>query len=191
MGAGALAIGEVTSFVIKEHSDDNNDISGNEDQYLGNKQRTRSSGKVAIQGVDDLMTSYAQCCRPVPPEKIVGYITQGKGITIHRTNCPNLQDLLDKRPERVFTVSWHDEAEQDSFVIKIIIKAYDRKHLIRDITGLLSEEKIPILEMNSKVDKKEMVANLNLQIEVPNLQLMARILNKLSALPTIYSVERV
>ena len=137
------------------------------------------------------MTTYAQCCKPVPPEKIVGYITQGKGITVHRTNCPNLKDLMDKRPERIFTVSWHDQAENNRFVIDIAIKAYDRKNLINDITALLAEEQIPILEMNSKVNKQEMTAGLKMQIEIPNLEYMGRILNKLDALPTIYSVERI
>jgi len=188
LGAGAISLGDITSVIIK--GEEEQEEPSNEVTLQRQDRRSKSSGQVAVSGVDDLLMAYAQCCKPVPPEKIVGYITQGKGITVHRVQCSNLKDLMDKRPERVFPVNWHDEAETDSFVIDIAILAYDRKHLIRDITALLSEEKIPILEMSCKVDKKEMSANVKLQIEIPNLEQMGRLLNKLDALPTIYSVER-
>ena len=189
LGAGALTIGDVTSSFIKDL--ENDEESGNDFILRRRTKHHRSSGQIAISGVDDLLTNSAQCCKPVPPEAIVGYITQGKGITIHRANCKNLQNLIDKRPERVFDVSWNDTDDKNNFIIDVAIEAYDRKNLIRDITGLLSEEKITILEMSSKVDKKQMTASVTLQIEVENFEAMSRIMNKLESLPTIYSVTRV
>ncbi|MBT8142751.1 MAG: TGS domain-containing protein, partial [Gammaproteobacteria bacterium] len=187
LGAGALALGEITNTFLREIED------SQEDNNFSLKRKTttkRASSQTAISGVDDLLTTYAQCCKPVPPEDVVGYITQGKGITIHRLNCNNLKNLMAKRPERVFPVSWQDKSEQNNFVIDIAIEAYDRKHLIRDVTALLSEEKVPILEMNSKVNKKKMIATITLTIEIPNIDSMSRIMKKLEALPTIYSVQR-
>ena len=189
LGAGALTIGDISGGLIKELAEDDE----SENDYVL-KRRTKprkSNSTIAISGVDDLLTNSAQCCKPVPPEDIVGYITQGKGITIHRANCKNLQNLLDKRPERVFDVTWNDAENKNNYIIDIAIEAYDRKHLIRDITGLLSEEKITILEMSSKVDKKKMTASVTLQIEIENFEAMSRILNKLESLPTIYSVQRI
>ena len=189
LGAGALTIGDISGGLLKELAEDDE----SENDYVL-KRRTKprkSSSSIAISGVDDLLTNSAQCCKPVPPEDIVGYITQGKGITIHRANCKNLQNLLDKRPERVFDVTWNDAENKNNYIIDIAIEAYDRKHLIRDITGLLSEEKITILEMSSKVDKKQMTASVTLQIEIENFEAMSRILNKLESLPTIYSVQRI
>lgn len=190
LGAGALSIGDITSAYIREQEE-----SQEPDNNFTLKRRTnpqRKSGQIAISGVDDLLTNYAQCCKPVPPEEIVGYVTQGKGITIHRTNCNNLKNLLVKRPERVFPVTWQDDGnEANNFIIDVSIEAYDRKHLIRDITALLSEEKVPILAMNSKANKKKMTANIALQIETPNINAMSRVMSKIEALPGIYSVVRV
>jgi len=189
LGAGALTIGDITSSFIKQLEGD--DESENDFILRRRTKPHKKSSNIAISGVDDLLTNTAQCCKPVPPEDIVGYITQGKGITIHRANCKNLQNLIDKRPERVFDVSWNDNESKNNFIIDVAIEAYDRKNLIRDITGLLSEEKITILEMSSKVDKKQMTASITLQIEVENFEAMSRIMNKLESLPTIYSVTRV
>ena len=99
--------------------------------------------------------------------------------------------MLAKRPERVFPVTWQNDNEGGNFVIDIAIEAYDRKNLIRDITSLLSEEKVPILEMNSKSNKKKMTASVALTIETPNIDSMSRVMSKLESLPTIYSVQRV
>jgi len=189
LGAGALSLGDITNALIKEL--EQNKDSENDYVLRRRTKPKRSTGTIAISGVDDLLTNTAQCCKPVPPEDIVGYITQAKGITIHRASCKNLQNLISKRPERVFDVSWNDNDDKNNFIIDIAIEAYDRKHLIRDITGLLSEEKITILEMSSKVDKQQMTASLSLQIEIENYAAMSRIMNKLESLPTIYSVQRI
>jgi len=93
LGAGAIALKDITSFIIKENEEP--EEPNNEIHLHRQDRRSKSSGHVAVAGVDDLMTTYAQCCKPLPPEKIVGYITQGKGITVHRTTCPNLKDLMD------------------------------------------------------------------------------------------------
>ncbi len=108
-----------------------------------------STGMV-IDGVGDLLSTIARCCRPVPPEEILGYITIGRGVSIHRANCPNLVRLREVNPERVLTVDWGRPSAERTFPVAIVIDAYDRRGLVRDISGVLADEHISIEAMNSR-----------------------------------------
>ena len=108
------------------------------------------SAGMVIDGVGDLLSTIARCCRPVPPEEILGYITIGRGVSIHRANCPNLVRLREVNPERVLTVDWGRPSAERTFPVAIVIDAYDRRGLVRDISGVLADEHISIEAMNSR-----------------------------------------
>src|SRR5690606_33177788 len=97
------------------------------------RQVTADAEEVQIEGVGDLLSTYAGCCNPVPPEPIAGYITVGRGVTIHRRDCANLRQLEESTPERVLSVEWGAHGER-AFPVEIAVSAYDRRGLVRDIS---------------------------------------------------------
>ena len=107
---------------------------------------SKSSGQygIRVEGVDDVMLRLAKCCRPVPGDEIVGYISLGRGITIHRADCPNTA-LLRKNPERFTNVAWEGD-QSTSFVVEIQIDAWDRHRLLEDLSRSFSESGANILE---------------------------------------------
>ncbi len=146
-------------------------------------------GKVSVQGVGDLMTGFARCCQPVPPEKIRGYLTQGRGVTIHRDTCGNLLRLLAGRPERVLDVSW-TSTEEDLYSANISVRAYDRSGLVKDVTTLLADEKIRIFSLDTLTDSVHNTAEIRLGIEVSGLDKLSRVLHRLTSLANVLSAKR-
>ncbi|MCZ6560317.1 MAG: bifunctional (p)ppGpp synthetase/guanosine-3',5'-bis(diphosphate) 3'-pyrophosphohydrolase [Gammaproteobacteria bacterium] len=146
-------------------------------------------GKVSVQGVGDLLTGFAGCCQPVPPEPIRGYLTQGRGVTIHRENCGNLLRLMVKRPERVLDVSWSGPQEE-LYPANISVLAYDRSGLVKDVTMLLADEKVHISSLDTLTDSTHNTAEIRLGIEVSGLDKLSRILHRLTSLPNVVSAKR-
>lgn len=145
---------------------------------------------IAIQGIDNLLTYIANCCQPVPGDAIVGYITQGKGVSIHRQDCFNILRTQAEKPERLLEVSWGAKAVS-RYPINLIIEAYDRSGLIKDITNILTNETVALLGLNCGVDKKEAMAFINLTVEITNLALLEQVITKLKQLSDIVTVRRV
>ncbi len=147
-----------------------------------------SSG-VVVQGIDDLLTNISKCCRPVPPESIVGYITFGRGVSIHRSNCRNLVRLKERQPDRVITVDWGQSPDR-LFSIDIAIHAWDRRGLVRDISAVFADEKINIERMTTITDARERTASIELKIAIHGLDELERVLARIAALPNILSARR-
>jgi len=150
---------------------------------------TSSSGGVAVSGVGDLMCNFARCCRPVPPEPIKGYITQGRGVTIHRSDCGNFLGLNQRYPERIIEVNWGD-AESDAYPVDLSLHAYDRNGLLRDITLVLSDEAANIIDLQSHTDKGTHESFIQLSIEIGDLPTLSTTITRLEQLPNVISVRR-
>ncbi|MEM9209544.1 MAG: bifunctional (p)ppGpp synthetase/guanosine-3',5'-bis(diphosphate) 3'-pyrophosphohydrolase, partial [Pseudomonadota bacterium] len=148
-----------------------------------------ASEQIAVLGVGDLLCNFARCCRPVPPEAIIGYITQLKGVSIHRQDCGNLLNLSRRHPERVIEVSWGG-ADDAYYSAELTLRAYDRQGLLRDISNVLSDENVSIDSVQTQSDKKRMQAVMNLTVSVPNLPALSRVMSRLELLPNITSVRR-
>jgi GTP pyrophosphokinase len=140
-------------------------------------------------GVGDLLSSYARCCRPVPPEAIRGYVTLGRGVTIHRADCANLRRMREKQPERVVDVAWGADAAQ-LYGVDVIIDAYDRRGLVRDITGVLADAKLSIDRMNTVTDHAERVAHMTLGVRVHDLGELDGVLARIAGLPDVIFARR-
>jgi len=154
------------------------------------KRRTgNSSPQVAISGVGDLMCNFARCCRPVPPEPITGYITQGRGVSIHRQDCGNFLSLNAKNPERVIEVDWgsHEDA---MYPVDLTVAAFDRQGLVRDITAVLADDGVSVDSMRTDTDKKSMQAIIELGLSVPGLATLSRVISRLEQLANVVSVRR-
>ncbi len=153
-----------------------------------NAPRNTPSG-VQVMGVGDLLSSFARCCRPVPPEPIAGFITVGRGLTLHRTDCVNLKRLRAKDPERVMEVSW-GSAEVQEYSAVISLQALDRRGLLRDISGLMTDEKISIDRISTASDHARGTADMDITVRVPHLEALRKVMDRLSALPDVLSVRR-
>ena len=143
----------------------------------------------AVTGVGDLLCNFARCCRPVPPEPIVGYITQGRGVSIHRQDCGNFLNLLKNHPERVIEVDWG--ASPDAiYPVELNIHAFDRQGLLKDISTIMADEQVSVEGVQTNTDKRTMKAEMQLQIAVPGLPTLSRVIDRLEQLPNVTSVRR-
>jgi GTP pyrophosphokinase len=148
-----------------------------------------SSPQVAISGVGDLMCNLARCCRPVPPEPVTGYITQGRGVSIHRQDCGNFLSLNARNPERVIEVDWGGQ-EDAMYPADLTVAAFDRQGLVRDITAVLADDGVSVDSMRTDTDKNSMQARIDLGLSVPGLATLSRVISRLEQLPNVVSVRR-
>jgi GTP pyrophosphokinase len=145
---------------------------------------------MVIDGVGDLLSSFARCCRPVPPESIAGYITLGRGVSIHRADCSNLLRLRDAQPQRVLAVDWGRPSPERTFPVAVVIHAFDRKGLARDVSAILADEHISITAMNVATDAAENTAQVDLTVTVHGLDELSRLLSRFAGLPNVISARR-
>ncbi len=147
------------------------------------------SAEVYIDGVGNLLSNMAQCCKPIPGDSISGYITVGRGVSIHRQDCPNLLQLQAEEPERIIAVDWA-EKPKNLYAVVVRIEAFDRHGLLRDITTLLDREKVNVSAMQTQSYKDRNTAEMRLTVEIPDLGALSRLFARLKQLPNISSVSR-
>ena len=186
LGAGDMTSASIASAIQNLRRDDTVEILRKKRQR---KPKTTKSGQAAIKGVSDLLSTLARCCRPVPPEVIGGYITQGRGVTIHRQDCGNFLSLNTRHPERVIEVDW-GESDDSNYPVELTLFAYDRQGLLRDISNVLADEDVSVLEVQTKTDKKKMQAVMDLSVEVPSLPSLSRMMSRLEQVANVTSVRR-
>lgn len=153
------------------------------------QQKTERKDCVIVEGVGNLMHHIARCCQPIPGDSIVGYITMGRGISIHRCDCEQLLELQSVHPERVVESRWGDNYS-NGFHLNIRIVASDRNGLLRDITTVLANDKISVLGVSSRTDTKRQVANIDMQIELNNVEMLSKILSRLEKLDDVIEAKR-
>lgn len=142
---------------------------------------------VKVKGVDNLLIRLSHCCNPVPGDPIIGYITRGRGVSVHRVNCPNVAFLSD--PERLIEVSW-DEDQAASFAADVELAAMDRPALLSDVMNVLSDMRTRISAVNARTTK-DMITIINLRLEIKDLEDLKAIIKRLSTIRDVFSVERV
>ncbi len=186
LGAGDLAPAAIATAL--------NHLRGDEhpDRFRGRRaarSRHAKPDSEAISGVGDLLCNFARCCRPVPPESIGGYITQGRGVTIHRRDCGNFLRLNEKQPERVLEINW-GEQDSGSYPADLTLHAFDRSGLIRDITAVLADVHANVTAMQSRTDKKSMQTVMDISVEIADLPTLKAAISRLEQLPNVVYVRR-
>ena len=153
------------------------------------KKKSSAGSDFDIQGVGNLMTTAARCCRPVPNDPIIGYITRGRGVTIHRQDCGNILRLQGEDRDRLIAVDWGlpDEA---GYQVDIEVEAYDRAGLLRDITALLANEKINLTGANTRTDEQDRIARMSLTLEISDISQLSRVLTRIGQLQNVISARR-
>lgn len=153
------------------------------------KQRT-GDGDIQIRGVGNLLTNLARCCKPAPGDPIIGFITQGRGVTIHRSDCKNVLNLPESKRARLIEVEWGGLGESSTYPVDVEIEAIDRQGLLIDIYSVLSNEKINILATTTLSDKKTHTARIDLTLEIADIDQLSRVLSRINQLPNIVEVRR-
>lgn len=148
------------------------------------------STDITINGIGHLLTYIAKCCHPVPGDPIIGYITVGRGVTIHHYHCPNANQTDPKhKAERFVEVSWGKQTHKH-YTVHIMLQAYDRAGLVRDISQLLSAEKLPILSLSTTTHTAKNTACIDMAVNIHDINTLGYLLGKLQGIPGVYNVER-
>lgn len=149
----------------------------------------KSTSLLSIQGVENLVTQIARCCNPIPGDDIIGYITKNSGINIHQSSCPNIKNSLITRPHRIIDVTWKNTEDQQ-YTVDLAITANDRNGLVRDITAELSNQKITIASVSTRIDRRENLGHIDLSIEINGQESLQKICHKLQLIPDVINIKR-
>lgn len=182
IGGGDLRMSQIINLVHRQEPEN--------DEILPSASRSFSTpSEITVHGVGNLLCHFGRCCKPLPGDRIVGFITLGRGVTIHRQDCLH---ILEKPEEehRLIQVEW-GETMRSVYPVDIRITAYDRQGLLRDITSILSNEKVNVIAVNTLTNKNDNMARLVLTVEIADLGGLMTILNKIMQLPNVLEAERV
>jgi GTP pyrophosphokinase len=150
------------------------------------KSTASHSGVLVVGGVDKLMTQLARCCKPVPPDPIRGFVTRGKGVSVHREDCPSLKRLAEKQPERLIEAEWGKG--EGTYTVEMVVTAADRRGLLRDIGDALAREKINVTATRSQ--SRDELAFMRFTFEVTNLAHLKRAFAVVRQLKGVIRVAR-
>jgi GTP pyrophosphokinase len=149
----------------------------------------KESGDITIEGVGNLMTSMARCCQPVPGDPVSGYITRGRGVTIHRDNCPNVLRWVREDNPRLIKVRWTNQVDS-GYRVNLLLRAYNRRELIRDISTMMATSDVTVTDINSHVDEQTEEVKIRLQVTVNDYQQLSDLLSRLNTIPNVFEARR-
>jgi GTP pyrophosphokinase len=178
LGRGDISGGQLEHYLREQLTP----VADEDDPPLPKKPRSAGAGGVHVLGVSNLLTRFAGCCKPVPKDAIVGYITQGQGVSIHRAICRNLSQLQRAQAQRFVEVAW-GPTRGNVYASEILVEIADRKGLLRDVSDVVNSEHVNITAINTTNDRSTHVARLNLTVEIVDTAQLERVLHKLQQLP--------
>jgi GTP pyrophosphokinase len=187
----AIGVGDITGAQISNRVLEHEHSSEPEETLLQPKaspspRHRDGTGGIDIMGTGGLLVNLAKCCNPMPGDQIVGYITRGRGVTVHRRDCANVQNIVDT--ERLVEVTWGRDAREQSYSVPVEIIAYDREGLIRDISTVIADEQVNLSKV--EVSTRQDIATLYLTMEIAQNQQLTRILNKIEYIPSVVEARR-
>ena len=148
------------------------------------------AGEVVVEGVDDLMTQIANCCKPVPYDGIIGFVTRGRGVTVHRRDCPNVRHLPPGEQDRLVRVRWASQPEDATYPVDVLVIAADRKGLLRDISSVFADDDVDVVGVNTHSDRSTDTAAMRFTVEVRDMDHLELVLAKLKQVPDVLDVRR-
>ncbi len=184
IGRGLITSAQILGFLQSEPEQDPFKKVKKESKTLASKD------EVSIHGVGNLMTQFGRCCKPVPGDEIIGFITVNSGITIHKRDCSNILALPEAKRQRLIEVEWGQGADS-VYPVEISMTAYQRTGLMQDVSTILANLKVNLLEINSTTNQAEQMVYTRLTIEIHSVDDLVAIIDKLSQLPNVQDVRRV
>jgi GTP diphosphokinase / guanosine-3',5'-bis(diphosphate) 3'-diphosphatase len=188
LGFGDINTQQVASKVLDMDRKDKDEASVPEESRFHSAIPISSEG-VTVSGVSDLLSRTAMCCNPMPGQEIIGYVTRGRGVTIHRKTCPNVAHINKKDPTRMVEVSWGQSTEQ-THPVHIRVEAYDRSGLLRDIASLVASERINMIDASAKTGIRGHLAEVEATLQIKDAEQLSRILARIERLPNVTEVRR-
>jgi GTP pyrophosphokinase len=182
IGCGDIGVGRVINKIAEAEEEELQDEF--EFDLVEEPETITSPDTVTVMGLKGIATTMAKCCNPMPGDEIIGYITRGRGATIHRQDCPNILRVTEK--ERLVKVSWGQPGK--TFTVPVQIKAYDRQGLMSDISNVLTDENVNVIDMSMKMNQH--LAVIKLVLGVKGIPQLSRILTRLESLPNIFEAKR-
>ncbi|KOR28983.1 (p)ppGpp synthetase, partial [Achromatium sp. WMS1] len=153
-------------------------------------QQNNDCSTIIIEGTKDLMTRMAKCCKPVPGDQLIGFITLGRGVTIHRDNCPTIRQLTDRT--RLVEAQWGNTTTQDAgYLVDILIVSNDRKGLLRDLSSIIASEDVAVLNVKSASHRNADIATLRFTIEINQTEQLDHILSKIRQITEVIEARRI
>lgn len=181
IGAGDLPVGRIVSHLAQTEEKEPTL------EDLVKPATEKNDGSISVLGLRGVQTNVARCCNPAPGDEIVGYITRGRGATVHRIDCPNI--LNSREPERIVKASWG--TPKVTYPVSVRIRAFDREGIVKDVSSIISDEKINITDWEVKMNKDRTQAVLEVVLEVKDITQLSRVLTKIEKLPNIRDARRV
>ena len=192
VGFGAISAGKIVAKLLeeykKEHEEETIEEKIKELSKKATIHKVPTSG-VVVKGIDNCLVKFSKCCNPVPGDSIIGYITKGRGVSIHRTNCTNIKDLIEEEG-RIIDVAWYeDEPVKASYHVDIEVLSNDRTGLLSDIVKEITSQKINIMGVNTKTSK-DRIATIEITLEVENIEQLNKIIKLIRKVDSVYEVNR-
>ncbi len=186
----ALAMGEVTAGQLARALQQEPQVAAAAPVAVPAPARPRQDpGALRIEGVGNLLTTLARCCQPLPGDRVRGFITRGRGVSVHRADCPALARLERRDPERIIEVEWGRASEQ-AWEVDVGIRGYDRKGLHKDITTAITSAGTPIVASSSRADPRHAEMDMRFTLRVRDYEQLSDLMARLSALPNVIDVRR-
>ena len=199
IGHGALKEGQIVNKLQELYEKDRKpeltneevlaNIAENNTQQPVKIVRGKSNSGIVVRGITDLSVRFSRCCSPVPGDEILGFVTRGRGITIHRTDCINILNLPEPERERIIDAEWQQGDAQEKYTAEIIIYANNRNGLLADISKALTEKNIDIISMNTRTNKQG-IATLQTTFEVRSREELRSIVDKIRGIDSVIDIER-
>ena len=194
VGFGANSPVKIIARVLQEYRKEHEEINVEEKiQELSKEQKERkakaaaASSGVVVKGIDNCLVKLSKCCNPLPGDEIVGYITRGRGVSVHRKDCVNVKDLLTEE-NRMIDVEWYKEAKE-SYQVEIEVLANDRNGLLVDILNVLKDTKAKLMGVNTRTTK-ERIAVMDISIEIESLDELNKVQKAIRKVDSVYEVRR-
>ena len=192
VGFGANSAFKVISRALqeyrKEHTEDDIEEKMEELAKAKNRKPKPSNSGVVVKGIDNCLVKLSKCCNPLPGDEIVGYITKGRGVSVHRKDCTNIKNLISEE-NRMIDVEWYNE-NKESYQSDIEVRSNDRAGLLLDILKELGTTKAKILGVNTKTTK-ERIAIIEITLEIDSLDELNKAIKVLRKVNSVYEVRRV
>jgi GTP pyrophosphokinase len=157
------------------------------DKIIHRVRKKKTKTGVTVKGIDDVLVRFAKCCQPVPGDPVIGYITQGRGVTVHRVNCVN---ALKVNPDRQIEVEWNDTSTEETYPVKIHIHSFDRVGLLADLAANISKNGANILNVHSDIRENSTVDTI-FTLAIKNTNHLNRVLAAIKKVKQITKVERI
>ena len=192
VGFGAISSGKIVARMLEEYKKDHQ--TENLDEKLEKLSKGRaykpkpSKTGIIVKGIDNCLVKLSKCCNPLPGDEIIGYITKGRGVSVHRKDCPNVADLL-KEQNRIIDVKWYNDEKKSSYTVEIEIFANDRNGLLGDIVQKLNDSKVRLISVNAKATK-ERIAITEVTLEVDSVESLNKVIRELRKIDSVYEVSR-